>query len=142
MILSGRITIIHDYGAPDQKELRIAEAGGYLNFVPAFLHQPAANTSVAVEGLDVPGPSTEPVSSDDEDLSPDKSQSFGPSGESLKKHGRHGMSILAPISAKLLHVESVGRIAIVELAAILVVISTCFLFGLMIRTTVGQALGS
>ena len=51
------------------------------------------------------------------------------------------MSILAPI-AKLLHVESVGRIAIVELAAILVVISTCFLFGLMIRTTVGQALGS
>ena len=45
------------------------------------------------------------------------------------------LSVLAPI-AKLLHVESVGGIAIVELAAILVVISACFLFGLMIRTTV------
>ena len=45
------------------------------------------------------------------------------------------LSVLAPI-AKLLHVESVEGIAIVELAAILVVISACFLFGLMIRTTV------
>lgn len=51
------------------------------------------------------------------------------------------LSVLAPI-AKELHVESVGGIAVVELAAILVVIAACFLFGLMIRTTVGQALGS
>ncbi len=51
------------------------------------------------------------------------------------------LSVLAPI-AKELHVESVGGIAIVELAAILVVIAACFLFGLMIRTAVGQALGS
>jgi len=53
LVLSGRITIFHDYGTPDQKELRTAESGGYLNFVPAFLHQPALNTSVAVGATEV-----------------------------------------------------------------------------------------
>ena len=53
MVLSGRITTFHDYGTPDQKELRISEADGYLNFIPAFLHQPALNTSVATETTEV-----------------------------------------------------------------------------------------
>ena len=53
LILSGRITTFHDYGTPDQKELRISEAVGYLNFIPAFLHQPALNTSVATEATEV-----------------------------------------------------------------------------------------
>ncbi|MGO9566888.1 MAG: DUF502 domain-containing protein [Desulfomonilaceae bacterium] len=51
------------------------------------------------------------------------------------------LSILGPI-AKLLHVESVGGIAIVEVAAVLVVIAACFLFGLLVRTAAGQTLGS
>ena len=54
---------------------------------------------------------------------------------------RQVLSVLAPI-AKELHVESVGGIAVVELAAVLLVIAACFLFGLMVRTTVGQTLGS
>jgi hypothetical protein len=53
LILSGRITTLHDYGTADQKEVRTAEAGGYLNFIPAFLHQPAVNTSVAVADTDL-----------------------------------------------------------------------------------------
>jgi hypothetical protein len=53
LVLSGRITTFHDYGMPDQKELRISEAVGYLNFIPAFLHQPALNTSVATEATEV-----------------------------------------------------------------------------------------
>jgi hypothetical protein len=53
LVLSGRITTFHDYGTPDQKELRISEAVGYLNFIPAFLHQPALNTSVATEATEV-----------------------------------------------------------------------------------------
>jgi|SRR5271157_411367 len=51
------------------------------------------------------------------------------------------LSVLAPI-AKELHVASVGGIAVVELAAVVLVIAACFLFGLMVRTTVGQSLGS
>ena len=62
LVLSGRITIFHDYGTPDQKELRIAEAGGYLNFIPAFLHQPAAQHLGRGCGYRCTGPSTEPVS--------------------------------------------------------------------------------
>jgi len=53
LVLSGRITTFHDYETPDQKELRTAESSGYLNFIPAFLHQPALNTSVAAEATDV-----------------------------------------------------------------------------------------
>ena len=93
LVLSGRITTFHDYGTPDQKELRTAEAGGYLNFIPTFLHQPALNTSVAVEATEVSGAPTEPVSRDYEGLSPDRSQSFGAGGKTLEKHGRHGMSM-------------------------------------------------
>ena len=51
------------------------------------------------------------------------------------------LSVLAPI-AKALHVQSVGGIAIVELASIVVVIAACFLFGLMVRTAVGKSFGS
>jgi uncharacterized membrane protein len=54
---------------------------------------------------------------------------------------RQVLSVLAPI-AKELHVESVGGIAVVELAAVVLVIAACFLFGLMVRTAVGQSLGS
>jgi uncharacterized membrane protein len=54
---------------------------------------------------------------------------------------RQVLSVLAPI-AKELHVESVGGIAVVELAAVVLVIAACFLFGLMVRTTAGQSLGS
>jgi len=50
------------------------------------------------------------------------------------------LKVLSPI-AKFLHVQSVGGIAIVELAAIFIVIAACFLFGLLIRTAVGQSLG-
>lgn len=50
-------------------------------------------------------------------------------------------AVLAPI-AKVLHVESVEGIAVVELAAILVVIAACFFFGLLVRTAVGQSFGS
>jgi len=52
LILSGQIATFHDYGTPEQKELRSAGTGGYLNFIPAFLHQPAVNTSVAVAGTE------------------------------------------------------------------------------------------
>jgi uncharacterized membrane protein len=51
------------------------------------------------------------------------------------------LSVLAPI-AKELHIESVGGIAVVELAAILVVIAACFFFGLLVRTAIGQSFGS
>lgn len=51
------------------------------------------------------------------------------------------LHVLAPI-AKFLHVQSVGGIAVVEIAAIIAVIGACFLFGLMVRTAVGQSLGS
>ena len=93
LILSGRIATFHDYGTPDQKEVRIAEAGGYLNFIPAFLHQPAVNTSVAGRSDGSSGASTEPVSRDYEDLSPDRTQSLEAGGKPLEKHGRHGMRI-------------------------------------------------
>jgi uncharacterized membrane protein len=44
--------------------------------------------------------------------------------------------------AKPLHVKSVAGTAAVEVAAILVVIAACFLFGLLVRTAVGQSFGS
>jgi uncharacterized membrane protein len=48
---------------------------------------------------------------------------------------------LSPI-AKVLHVESILGIAVVEIAAVLLVIAACFLFGLLIRTNTGQTVGS
>lgn len=51
------------------------------------------------------------------------------------------LSVLAPI-AKELHVQSVGGVAVVEIVAILVVFAACFFFGLLVRTAVGQSLGS
>jgi hypothetical protein len=53
LVLSGQIATYHDYGTADQKEVRKGDAGGYLNFVPAFLHQPALNTSIAVVDTNV-----------------------------------------------------------------------------------------
>jgi ATP/ADP translocase len=53
LVLSGQIATYHDYGTADQKEVRIADAGGYLNFIPAFLHQPAVNTSISVVDTNV-----------------------------------------------------------------------------------------
>jgi len=51
------------------------------------------------------------------------------------------VSTLAAV-AKPLHVTSVGGIALVEVAAVLVVIAACFSFGLLVRTAVGQSFGS
>jgi hypothetical protein len=53
LVLSGQIATYHDYGTADQKEVRKGDAGGYLNFVPAFLHQPALNTSISVVDTNV-----------------------------------------------------------------------------------------
>ncbi len=50
------------------------------------------------------------------------------------------LHVLAPI-AKTLHIESVGGKALVEFAAIIVVIAACFLLGLLVRTAAGQSLG-
>jgi uncharacterized membrane protein len=50
-------------------------------------------------------------------------------------------SALSPI-AKVLHVESVLGIAVVEIAAVFLVIAACFLFGLLVRTSMGQTVGS
>ena len=47
LILSGMIATYSDYQTPQQKELRVTEANGYLNFVPMFVDEPPANTSVA-----------------------------------------------------------------------------------------------
>ena len=51
------------------------------------------------------------------------------------------MTALAPV-AKFLHVQSPGGIVAVELAAILVVVAVCFLFGLVVQTAGGRAIGS
>ena len=48
LILSGMIATYSDYQTPQQKELRVTEANGYLNFVPMFVDEPPANTSVAI----------------------------------------------------------------------------------------------
>jgi len=51
------------------------------------------------------------------------------------------LTVLAPI-AKLLHVQSLGGIAAVEVVAVLVVVAVCFLFGLLVQTAGGRAIGS
>jgi len=53
LVLSGKIVIYQDYETPQQKELRTAEADGYLNFVPMFTNLPPANTSVVIEDTEV-----------------------------------------------------------------------------------------
>lgn len=51
------------------------------------------------------------------------------------------LTVLAPV-AKLLHVQSLGGIVAVELVAILMVVAVCFLFGLLVQTAGGRAIGS
>jgi uncharacterized membrane protein len=51
------------------------------------------------------------------------------------------LSALAPL-AKFLHVQSPAGIVAVELVAILVVVAACFLFGLLVQTAGGRAIGS
>jgi CRP/FNR family transcriptional regulator len=53
LILSGQITIYQGYGTAEQKELRTAEASGYLNFVPMFTNLPPANTSVVTQDANI-----------------------------------------------------------------------------------------
>ena len=53
LILSGKIVIYQDYETPQQKEVRTAEADGYLNFGPMFTSLPPANTSVVIEDAEV-----------------------------------------------------------------------------------------
>jgi signal-transduction protein with cAMP-binding, CBS, and nucleotidyltransferase domain len=47
LILSGSIATYAGYQTSDQKEVRVTEANGYLNFVPMFVKEPPMNTSVA-----------------------------------------------------------------------------------------------
>jgi hypothetical protein len=49
LVLSGKISTFKNYQTPEQEELRVTEANGYLNFVPMFANEPPANTSVATE---------------------------------------------------------------------------------------------
>jgi ATP/ADP translocase len=53
LVLSGKIVIYQDYETPQQKEVRTAEADGYLNFGPMFTSLPPANTSVVIEDAEV-----------------------------------------------------------------------------------------
>jgi hypothetical protein len=53
LVKSGRITIWGNYGQPDQKEIRVVEKGGYLNFVPMFDGLPPSNTTVVSEAAEV-----------------------------------------------------------------------------------------
>jgi len=53
LVISGQITIYHDYDSPEQKEVRTIEANGYLNFVPMFASVPPANTSVVTQDAEV-----------------------------------------------------------------------------------------
>jgi uncharacterized membrane protein len=48
---------------------------------------------------------------------------------------------LAPV-AKFLHVQSLGGIVAVELVAVLMVVAVCFLFGLLVQTAGGRAIGT
>ena len=53
LIVSGKIVTYQNYETPDQKEFRVNEANGYLNFVPMFANEAPANTSVATEESEV-----------------------------------------------------------------------------------------
>ena len=43
---------------------------------------------------------------------------------------------------KLLHIQSFGGIVAVELVAVLVIVAVCFVFGLLVQTTGGRAIGN
>ena len=43
---------------------------------------------------------------------------------------------------KLLHIQSLGGIVAVELVALLVIVAVCFVLGLLVQTTGGQAIGN
>lgn len=47
LILSGEIATCRNYDTPEQEELRVTGANGYLNFVPMFTNETPVNTSVA-----------------------------------------------------------------------------------------------
>ncbi len=51
------------------------------------------------------------------------------------------LTALAPV-AKFLQVQSIVGIVAVELVAVLVVVAVCFLFGLLVQTAGGRAIGS
>jgi len=53
LLLSGKIATYSDYETPEQKELRVTEANGYLNFVPMFADESPMNTSVATVDSEV-----------------------------------------------------------------------------------------
>lgn len=53
LVLSGKIVTYRNYETSEQTELRVTEANGYLNFVPMFVNEPPANTSVAAEETEV-----------------------------------------------------------------------------------------
>ncbi len=53
LVLSGKIATCQNYQTPEQKELRITVANGYLNFVPMFTNEPPANTSLATEACEI-----------------------------------------------------------------------------------------
>ncbi len=53
LIVSGQVTIYQNYGTPEQKELRTAEANGYLNFVPMFTNTAPVNTSMVTQDAEI-----------------------------------------------------------------------------------------
>ncbi len=53
LVSSGQIVTYSDYGQPDQKETRVVERAGYLNFVPMFDGLPPSNTSVVTQEAEV-----------------------------------------------------------------------------------------
>lgn len=53
LVLSGKISTYQNYQTAEQKEWRVTEANGYLNFVPMFAHEPPLNTSVVTQDAEV-----------------------------------------------------------------------------------------
>ncbi len=53
LVLSGKITTFQNYQTAEQKEFRVTEAKGYLNFVPMFANEPPANTSLVTDVSEV-----------------------------------------------------------------------------------------
>ena len=51
------------------------------------------------------------------------------------------LTVSARIS-NLLHIQSLGGIAAVELVAVLVIVAVCFILGLLVQTTGGRAIGN
>jgi hypothetical protein len=53
LVLSGKVSTYQNYQAAEQKELRVTEANGYLNFVPMFANESPANTSVVTQEAEI-----------------------------------------------------------------------------------------